>query len=75
MHVGEGDVCLRTRGGDCTDKGTVHFMKDGTLFGVCATSFGFFEAYVVCSQHGLSNLTYLGRRYMHKRQKLPTQNA
>ena len=46
-------------GGYCSERGVVNYLKDGHRLGVCAASFAFLEAHVVCSQHGLSKLLSL----------------
>ena len=57
MCVGEGDVCLLTETGTCRGTGLVTHIQDQQKLGVCAESFEFLEAHVVCSQLGLSKLT------------------
>lgn len=46
-------MCLVSVSGACREAGLVTYTKDEQHLGVCASSFGFLEAYVVCSQHGL----------------------
>jgi hypothetical protein len=53
---GEGDVCLLSENGVCRGTGLVTYVQDQRELGVCASSFGFLEAYVACSQHGLLKL-------------------
>ena len=52
-------MCLETEEGDCTAEGVVRYVKDQKTLSVCAASFGFLEAYVVCSQIGLSKISSL----------------
>ena len=56
MCVGKGDVCLLSESGACRGTGLVTYMQDQQKLGVCAESFGFLEAHVICSQHGLPKL-------------------
>ena len=61
-YIGEGDVCLQTTQGGCGERGVVKYVQDENLLSVCASSFGFLEAYVACSQHSLPkllNVTYI----------------
>lgn len=46
-------MCLVSVSGACREEGLVTYTKDMHRVGVCASSFGFLEAYVVCCQHGL----------------------
>ena len=55
--IGEGDVCLLAETCACRGTGLVTHIQDQQKVGVCAESFEYLEAHVVCSQLGLSKLT------------------
>ena len=56
VYIGEGDVCLQNGQGGCAERGVVNYVIEGNLLDVCASLFGFLEAYVFCSQIGLPKL-------------------
>lgn len=58
--TGAGDVCLLTDTGDCGESGVVQYLiAEDQKITVCSTSFGFLEAYTMCSQLGLPKLRLL----------------
>ena len=51
-------MCLQTTGDDCTSEGAVRYVNDQNyMISVCAISFGFLEAHLVCSQLGLPRIS------------------
>ena len=58
--TGARDVCLLTDTGECGGNGVVQYLvEDGQEISVCSHSFGFLEAYAVCSKLGLPILRLL----------------
>ena len=49
-------MCLLQEIGDCRGAGLVTYVTDTHQLSVCGESFGFLEAHVVCSQHGMPKI-------------------